>query len=107
KNRQALLIICIFGLLAMGALGYYYFMFAKETIARTEAERTKIEEENTTSNREITKLEALVNDRERWESLKARVEQAKRRLPQNPDDTAFFEILQDTVRRTNISASRL
>lgn len=107
KNRQATLIICVFGLLAMAAAAYYYFMMAKENITRMDAEAKKIAEENIKSEREITQLKALVNDKARWEALKAKVEHAKRRLPQNPDDTAFFEILQETVRRTNISASRL
>lgn len=105
KNRQLALVFGILGVLGIGFMIYFHFQFLMPDIRRWNAETEKFRGETTKANQEITKFKALIADTSERERMRGIVEAAKLRLPSDPEELGFFELLRDSLRRTGVTTS--
>ncbi|MDX2177853.1 MAG: type 4a pilus biogenesis protein PilO [Candidatus Sumerlaeia bacterium] len=107
KNRQTLLAIVIGGLVLIAGSAYYYFMFAAAEIESNKKVTAEAEQKARDARRELANLQALIANDDQRELMKRLVDRVKTKLPSDPESTEFFRFVEETLRRTGVSMSRL
>ncbi len=110
KNRQLVTVIVLLGVLLTAGSVYFYFMMAKPAIESAEKSTEATKKKIADMEAEKAKIKAFLADRSKIEELAKTVDRAKQRLPNNTqeaEEQGFYKIVEDSLRRTGASMSRL
>lgn len=107
KQRQALTAGLILAAAALLLTGYFYFFNFKPARETAQKEWTRTEATIATLKKDIQMMEDFASNRAEMERLMAQVEQARRRLPSDPEAVQFLQVLRDSLRKTGVGFTRV
>ncbi len=107
KQKQALTVGLIFAVLLGVVVGYYYFMVASKAVASSKKKQATLTAEIDKNQKELDNINDFLADTAEQERLRVKVESAKRRLPNDPEAIEFLSILQDSLKKTGVSFTRV
>lgn len=103
KNKQALTIGVIVGILLAGLVAYYYFMMVRPEVIASQKRQDGLKVEIKKNQDRLAELNAYLADKNERERLVAELEAAKRRLPSDPEAIEFLDILRTSLTRTGVT----
>ncbi len=107
KQKQALTVGLIFAVLLGFIIGYWYMMSVRETIERSIKKQEELAAEIKSNEARLKEIRDFMENKDELEEMLARVEKAKRRLPDDPEAIEFLAILTDSLNKTGVSVSEV
>lgn len=106
-QKQVTLAGAILGVLLIAAVGYWYFMVTRPALEQNERDRARAATEVRTLTERRNEMRNVINNREEWEELQAKVEVAIRKLPSEDRAIEFLALLREGLQRTGVQQTSI
>ncbi len=108
EQKKILIGVVVVGVLAFGAVGYYWYFFGKTAVADDKAAAEKAVTEKNDIVAKLDKIEKFKKDTAgKYEEMEENLRKVEMRLPQSRQAIEFFGTLNDILNNTGVSNERL
>lgn len=107
-QKKTLLVIVVFGVLALGGVGWYWWFFGNGKIKTFEAETVKLNEDVKGLDVQIKEIEDFEDFTQgKYKELERHLATVEKRLPQSREAIEFFTELNEILHSTGVITERL